>query len=140
MNQDAAQRRQNGSASILVVMLGLCILSVAMVACLIATAVQARHQAQTGADAAALAAAMRVAQGPGAACDRADELATDNHAAVTDCSVTGGYVTIEVAVAPALLEPVTKATARSRAGPVPGQGLGTRNDMQRDTEAPIKAE
>ncbi len=105
------------------VAIGLCILSVAMVACLIAVAVQARHQAQTGADAAALAAAMRVAEGQQAACDRALELASANDATVTDCNVAAGHVTVEVTVTPALLESATTATAQARAGPVPGQEI-----------------
>ncbi|WP_267305988.1 Rv3654c family TadE-like protein [Mycobacterium barrassiae] len=90
------------------------------VACVyLGAAVTARHRAQAAADLAALAAAGRLAQGEGAACGHAVELAEAMGTRVVDCTVTGldAVVAVEVAVALGRLG-IGTARAVARAGPV----------------------
>lgn len=83
------------------------------------TAVVGRHRAGTAADLAALAAAVRVPDGPAAACRAAATVAARNGSAVRTCQVVGSDVEIVVsrAVDLAGVGPRT-VVARARAGPV----------------------
>jgi secretion/DNA translocation related TadE-like protein len=58
----------------------------------------ARHRAETAADIAALAGAARVADGGGAACARAKEIAVESRARILRCRVRGEVVDVSVAV------------------------------------------
>lgn len=82
----------------------------------IGAAVVARHQAQSAADLAALAAATALRDGF-APCDAGGELASRNGAVLAECREAGGgdvYIEVEVPVLSA------SATARARAGPWEG--------------------
>lgn len=110
---------QHGGASVIALGIALCVLLFAMVAFLTAAAIEARHRAQIGADTAALAGAMRATQGTAAACERAAQLATSNHATVSDCELSGLDITVEVTVPlPEPLQRFGPITVRSRAGPL----------------------
>jgi secretion/DNA translocation related TadE-like protein len=104
------------------------LVAVAMMAMLLAltvggvyvgSAVVARHRAQAAADLAALAAAMHLADGTGAACTHAAALARAMHTAVTQCAVEelDVIVTVDAAVAFGRMG-VGPASATARAGPV----------------------
>ena len=85
----------------------------------VGSAVIARHRAQAAADLAAVAAAMRVGAGTGAACSRATALARAMNAAVTRCDVEDLDVVITVeAGVPLGRVAVGPARATARAGPV----------------------
>jgi secretion/DNA translocation related TadE-like protein len=82
-------------------------------------AVIARHRAQAAADLAALAGAGAVAAGPGAACDRAAQVARAMRGAVTSCRVDALDVVLAVDVAVRLGRwEMGPARASARAGPV----------------------
>ena len=83
----------------------------------IASAVVARHRAQSTADFAALAAAARVPAGSAAACGEARALAEAMRATVQMCTVEQLDVTVTVAVAVGGWTGA-QASARARAGPV----------------------
>ncbi|HZE38602.1 MAG TPA: Rv3654c family TadE-like protein, partial [Stackebrandtia sp.] len=120
--------RERGSASVLVLGVGLCLLLVAGVFVTVATAVELRHRAQIGADAAALAGAMRVVEGPEVACARARQLAVANHTAIIACELSGADLTVTVGVAPPrALAAFGPVTAIARAGPVPAATGGGPN-------------
>lgn len=108
-----------GSASVLVLAVGLVLLTAGMVGAAVGTAIVARHQAQVAADFAALAGAAYAINGETVACARAGELATANGAQLTGCRLDGLDLAVTVAV------PVTgpaavagPATATARAGPI----------------------
>jgi len=88
---------------------------------LLASAVLASHRARAAADLAGLAAAgVLMRGGPGAeACDLAAQVAVMNHGRIESCLVSGSEVQLSVGV-PAGVKGVGVATARSRAGPSPG--------------------
>lgn len=79
-------------------------------------AVVARHRAQAGADLAALAAAARLAAGPGPACAQATVVAREMRTIVTGCAVDDldVVVTVEVRLAVGGWD---RARAAARAGP-----------------------
>jgi secretion/DNA translocation related TadE-like protein len=85
----------------------------------IGSAVIARHRAQAAADLAAVAAAMRLAAGTGAACSQASALARAMGAAVARCVVEDldVVITVETRV-PLGRIGVGPARATARAGPV----------------------
>jgi secretion/DNA translocation related TadE-like protein len=88
---------------------------------LLASAVLASHRARTAADLAVLAAAGVLMRGgpPVAACDLAAQVAAMNHGRIEYCIASGPEVQLSVAVL-AGLKGVGVATARSQAGPSPG--------------------
>jgi secretion/DNA translocation related TadE-like protein len=85
----------------------------------VGSAVIARHRAQAAADLAAVAAAVHLANGTGAACSHASALARAMSAAVTQCVVEDldVVVTVETRV-PLETIGVGQARAAARAGPV----------------------
>jgi secretion/DNA translocation related TadE-like protein len=96
------------------------IMTALLVALHLGAAVVARHQAESAADLAALAAAGATFRGDHAACARAEDVASAMHATVRSCSVSGWEVLLEVRVAVplTLLGAAPEATGRARAGPV----------------------
>ncbi|OIJ69742.1 hypothetical protein WN71_002230 [Streptomyces mangrovisoli] len=76
-------------------------------------AVTVRHRAAGGADLAALAAADRWADGPGAACARAERVARAQGARLVRCALTGEISDVTAASGRGLFE----AEVRARAGP-----------------------
>ncbi len=83
------------------------------------TAVVGRHRAETAADLAALAAAVRVPEGPAAACGTAATVAARNGGVVRACRVAGGDVEVVVSRSVRLAGLGRRtAVARARAGPV----------------------
>jgi secretion/DNA translocation related TadE-like protein len=91
----------------------------------VGSAVIARHRAQAAADLAALAAAVRVADGTDAACMQASVLARAMNTAVTKCVVEDldVVVTVETRV-PLARFTVGPARATARAGPVEARSYG----------------
>lgn len=112
-----------GTASILVLTVGLVLLGAGLVAASVAAAVVARHQAQTAADLGALAGAARVVHGPAVACARAAELVAANQGRLTGCVVSGLTVTVTVEVTPPAGAVLPRpAVATARAGPLVAPG------------------
>lgn len=110
---------QHGGASVIALGIGLCVLTIAMVVFTLAAAIEARHRAQTAADAAALAGAMRATQGPAPACERAAELASANDTTIRDCELSGLDVTVAVSTPlPGPLERFGPIVRHARAGPI----------------------
>ena len=110
--------RTRGSASILLLGIGLCLILVAAAISGGLLAVEARHRAQIGADAAALAGAMRAVEGRDVACARATELARVNGTTLTACRLSGLDLTVRVsAPVPDVLSRWGCALAAARAGP-----------------------
>jgi secretion/DNA translocation related TadE-like protein len=85
----------------------------------IGSAVIARHRAQAAADLAALAAAVRLADGAAASCAQASALASAMHTVVAQCSVDDldVVVTVDAPLAFGRLG-VGAARASARAGPL----------------------
>ena len=83
----------------------------------LASAVIARHRAQSAADLAALSAAARLPAGPIAACAEAETLGTAMGAGMRGCSIEDLDVTVTIAVSTGLRFPGA-AQASARAGPV----------------------
>ena len=85
---------------------------------LIGSAVVTRHRAQAAADLGALAAASRLASGPGDACGSATTLVTAARAAMASCTVTELDVVVVVEIPVGFGRwGVGKARASARAGP-----------------------
>lgn len=84
----------------------------------VGAAVVARHQAQSAADLAALAAAAALPAGREAACGRARELGTAMRAEVVGCDVDGLDITVRTTVRVV----IGAASAAARAGPVRAGG------------------
>jgi secretion/DNA translocation related TadE-like protein len=84
-----------------------------------ATAVVVRHQAESAADLAALAAASRAVAGERHACDEARWVAEQMGVELLSCRLSGWDALVEVvAEPPGVLDQFSHATARARAGPV----------------------
>lgn len=110
---------QHGGASVIALGIGLCVLVFAMVAFMLAAAIEARHRAQVGADVAALAGAIRAGQGAAPACERAAQLAVANHTTILDCELSGLDITVEVsAPLPGPLQRFGPVIGHARAGPI----------------------
>lgn len=111
--------RDQGSASLWALAVGLLVMAFAWAAVLVGLAVDARHRAESAADLSALAGA-GAAEFGGDGCGAAAGTAVANQAVLVRCSLAAdGSVTVEVAVAlPAGLARWTAgpATATSRAG------------------------
>jgi secretion/DNA translocation related TadE-like protein len=118
-------RRPDERGSATVVMLGVIasVLLLTISGLLLASAVLASHRARAAADLAALAAAGALIRGEPAlaACESATQVAALNHGRVQQCIAFGTEVRLSVAVS-AGVKGLGVATARSRAGPRPGEG------------------
>ncbi len=80
----------------------------------VGSAVIARHRAQAAADMAALAAAARLAEGAGSACNQASAIATAMRVDIAACEVDELDVVVTVQAG--------RARAAARAGPVDSPG------------------
>lgn len=111
--------RDQGSATIWLAGFTSLVLVAVLAALLPGSAVLARHRAATAADLAALAGAVRVLDGPAAACATAGAIASHNGGSLARCVVSGDDVEVEV-TRPLLLAGLGSwiARARARAGPV----------------------
>ncbi len=128
MNAGGAVRliRDRGSASVLVLGVGLTVLLAGSAGAWVGAAVVARHQAETAADLGALAGAQRSVLGDRVACTRARRIVTANGGSVLACSVDGLDVTVRVGVGPpGLAGRFSLATATARAGPVRAVAAGS---------------
>lgn len=115
--------RQRGSASVLVVAIGTCLVLFGVTVSALGTAIETRHRAQVGADTAALAAAMRSIEGSQVACKRAEQLAKQNGTTLTKCVLSDRNVSIKVtAELPRILSRFGPVQAVAAAGPVAGFG------------------
>lgn len=84
-----------------------------------ASAVVARHQAESAADLAALAAAATAVAGEGVACGEARWVAEEMGVDLRSCSLKGWDARVEVAAAPSgVAARFGSAVAKARAGPV----------------------
>jgi secretion/DNA translocation related TadE-like protein len=117
--------RERGSASILVMGVGLVVVLFGAACSWVGAAVVARHQAETAADLGALAGAQRSVLGDRAACARAGRIVAANGAGVLACSVDGLDITVRVGVGPpGLAGRFSLATATARAGPLRAVAAG----------------
>ncbi len=109
--------RDEGSASIWVLGVGLAVVLLAATVAFTGGCVVARHRARAAADLAALAGAGHAAAGEDAACRRAARVAGAQHARVAACRLDGLDLTVTVeSDGPAGLGP---ARAAAKAGPLP---------------------
>src|SRR5262245_11846930 len=111
-------RQDEGSATLVMLAIGLVTILVAMAGGAVGAAIEARHRAQAAADAAALAAAGWALYGEAIACVQADRIAGANGAALIHCGLNGWDAVVTVTVRPR--GPVAAAgvaTASARAGP-----------------------
>ncbi|KZB83305.1 Rv3654c family TadE-like protein [Amycolatopsis regifaucium] len=114
MNADDRGVATAWTASIVAVLI-----SVAVFTFWIGAAVAARHHTEAAADLAALAAASHATEGPGAACDRARQVAARMSVTLLTCRWERGDALVEVrSAAPEHLATLGQAEARARAGPV----------------------
>ena len=112
-------RAERGSASLVAVAMMAVLLAIATGGVYVGSAVIARHRAQAAADLAALAAAVHLADGTGAACTQASALARAMRTALTQCVVEDLDVIVTVdAPLPFGRLGVGLARATARAGPV----------------------
>lgn len=111
--------RQQGSASILLLAVGLALVSIALGGQTVGAAMVARHRAALAADLGALAGALHVREGAAVACDRARSVVAGNGGELVGCTLVGADLVTTVAVLPAGPASLAgRATARARAGPV----------------------
>lgn len=116
-------RGEEGSATVLVLALAASMLAAGIVASAVGGAVLVRHRAALAADAAALAAAIRLSAGDPSACTRAGELARANGATLVQCSVHAAVVDVAVTVAAAgWLAWLPPTRLNARAGPAETYG------------------
>jgi secretion/DNA translocation related TadE-like protein len=105
-----------GSASVLVLAIGLVLVAAGLAGAAVGTARVGRHQARVAADLGALAGAARAIYGEEMACREAGRYVDANGGRMTACSVAGLEIVVQVEVMlPALNR---RASADSRAGPV----------------------
>jgi secretion/DNA translocation related TadE-like protein len=110
--------RDRGSATILVLAVGLVTVLLGVAVAAAGAAIVARHRAQGAADAAALAGAAVAVDGEVAACAVATDVATANGAQLVHCGLDGWDVVVTVQVRPAGSAAVAGvSTASARAGP-----------------------
>jgi secretion/DNA translocation related TadE-like protein len=113
------RRDEAGSATLLVVAMAGVLLFLGAALAVVTAMVAAHRAAQAAADLAALAGAHGVAEGRDG-CASAAQVAAANHANLTDCTVTGSIVDLQVEVAgPHWWGHTADLAARSRAGPAP---------------------
>ena len=112
----AGRASERGSASILVLAIGLLLVAAGAAGAAVGAARVARHQARTAADLGALAGAIHVIEGRAVACAAAERLVIANGAAIVSCEVRDLDLVVRVEVdVPGLPGP---ARAAARAGPV----------------------
>jgi secretion/DNA translocation related TadE-like protein len=112
-------RDDRGSASNIVLALGLVLVAAGFAASSVGTARTGRHQAHSAADLGALAAAGDAVYGRPAACARAAEFVAANRARMSFCTVEGLEVVVGAAVEVHPRPGLTRhARAAARAGPV----------------------
>jgi secretion/DNA translocation related TadE-like protein len=112
-------RDEHGAASVVALAMLAVLLTVTVVVVHLGAATVARHRAQAAADLGALAAAVRLADGMGAACAAADAVINAMGAGSGGCSVQGLDVVIAVEVPVSIGSWGTgQAVASARAGPV----------------------
>lgn len=104
---------ERGSAAVSGVVAMLLLIIVTVAGAQIGSAVIARHRVTGAADLAALAAAARLTEGDGSACEQAERVASENRAELTGCAVNGWEVVVEVSA----ITPFGPVSARARAGP-----------------------
>jgi len=122
------QRRERGSATVVVVAALGVLLTVGIGGLALVSAVVASHRAHAAADLAALSGAVVLVRGDGAvaACSRADAITRANGATPLSCRA-GSDQSIELVVGVrAGVSGVGTATARARAGPDPAVPGGSR--------------
>ncbi|PPK65785.1 flp pilus-assembly TadE/G-like family protein [Actinokineospora auranticolor] len=90
--------RDRGSATALLAVVTIGMVSLAAVVLALGSAVVARHRAESAADLGALAAAAHAAAGPEVACGRAERVARRMGARLVACGLDGWVATVEVAV------------------------------------------
>lgn len=115
----AALKSDRGSGTIWVVAFSAVLWVGGVAAVAVGGVRDARHRADSAADLAALAGAVRVAEGGGAACGRAESIAAESGARVARCRVRGDVVEVSVTVDVVVPMGVgaLKVTSRARAGP-----------------------
>jgi secretion/DNA translocation related TadE-like protein len=113
---------ERGSASVWVLALAGVLALIGLAVALVGLAAVARHRATAAADLAALAAAGGAVEGEADPCAGAATVAVANGASLRTCTVDPAAVADVAVVVPVDLGPlgVREATARARAGPVPG--------------------
>ncbi|NGY59588.1 flp pilus-assembly TadE/G-like family protein [Lentzea sp. NEAU-D13] len=79
----------------------------------VGAAVVARHRVTGAADLAALAAAARLTDGDGSACEQARRVAEANRSTLDSCAVSGWEVVVQLSA----ITPFGPVNARARAGP-----------------------
>jgi secretion/DNA translocation related TadE-like protein len=104
-----------GSASIVMLAVGIASLLLALGVVSAGGVLVARHRARNAADAGALAGALSAARGAGAACAAAERLIVANGGRLGGCSVAGPVVTVTVEVSTRI---GVGARASAKAGPV----------------------
>ncbi|MFD5825341.1 Rv3654c family TadE-like protein [Lentzea sp. NPDC060358] len=104
---------ERGSAALSGVVAMVLLMIVAVTGAQVGAAVVVRHRVTGAADLAALAAAARLADGGGSACEQAELVAAANGATCRRCTVSGEEVVVEVSAA----TPFGPVNARARAGP-----------------------
>ena len=116
-------RDETGSATVLVlVAMGVVCLATAVVCC-IGAAMTVRHRAAAAADAAVLAAAARVSDGPSSACSLAAGVASADGARLSACALDGPIARVTAKVAPrGWLSIFGPATVKAKAGPAETKG------------------
>jgi secretion/DNA translocation related TadE-like protein len=109
---------EQGSATLLVLALSTVVVLIGAVLASLGAVAVARHRAASVADLAALAAASRVLDGPGPACDAARSVAASSGGTLTECRLAGAIAEVTAQVRPpGRLGHLGSATARARAGP-----------------------
>lgn len=115
----AGARRDTGSASILLLAVGLVIVFTGVGGALVGAALYAQQQARIAADHGALAGALRAVEGETAACSRAAEVAAVNGARLVGCRLEGFELAVQVRTSVELAGRTFPISATARAGPVP---------------------
>ncbi|MFL6287467.1 MAG: Rv3654c family TadE-like protein [Actinomycetes bacterium] len=106
-------RRDDGSASVMVVGAGALLSALAVAAGLVATGLTAHRQAVRAADLAALAGAQRSLVDVTVACEAARVVAVSNGAELTECSLEPSALRVEVSVPTVGVLPMIVATSRA---------------------------
>ncbi|MGW5719649.1 Rv3654c family TadE-like protein [Amycolatopsis sp. NPDC003865] len=113
----ADQHRDSGVATIWTAMAIAALTGVAALGCWLATAVIARHRAETAADLGALAAASHAVEGPAQACERARWVADRMGVTLVSCRWQRLDAFVEVKARGLAFGGLPGPSARARAGP-----------------------
>lgn len=104
---------ERGSAAVSGVVAMLLLIIVTITGAQVGAAVVARHRVTGAADLAALAAAARLTDGDGSACEQARRVAEANRSTLDSCAVSGWEVVVQLSA----ITPFGPVNARARAGP-----------------------